>query len=83
MARPLKEIVQELLSLPEAERARLAHRLIVSLDGDVQPDERVQAAWLEEIKRRDDEIEQGKVQTIPADEALRRAHEALKNRKQD
>lgn len=39
MARPLKEIEQELLNLPQAERARLAHRLIVSLDEDVPADE--------------------------------------------
>lgn len=81
MARPLKEIEQELLSLPEAERARLAHRLIVSLDEDVRADEGVQAAWLEEVKRRDAEIERGEVQAIPAEEAMRRAHEALKNKK--
>lgn len=78
MARPLKEIEQELLHLPQAERARLAHRLIVSLDEDLPPDEGIEAAWLEEIKRRDAEIERGDVQTIPAEEAMRRVSEALK-----
>lgn len=81
MARPLKEIEQELLNLPEAERARLAHRLIVSLDEDVRTAEGVEAAWLEEVKRRDAEIECGEAQTIPAEEAMRRAHKALKNKK--
>lgn len=81
MARPLKEIERELLSLPQEERARLAHELIVSLDKDEQTEEGVEVAWLEEVKRRDAEIERGEVRTIPADEALRRAHEALKNRK--
>ena len=46
----MKEIEQELLNLPQAERARLAHRLIVSLDEHVPADEGVEAAWLEEIK---------------------------------
>ena len=78
MARPLKEIEQELLHLPQAERARLAHRLIVSLDEDLPPDEGIEAAWIEEIKRRDAEIERGDVQTIPAEEAMRRVSEALK-----
>lgn len=78
MARPLKEIEQELLHLPQAERARLAHRLIVSLDEDLPPDEGIEAAWIEEIKRRDAEIERGDVQTIPAEEAMRRVTEALK-----
>jgi len=81
MARPLKEIEQELLHLPQAERARLAHRLIVSLDEDLPPDEGIEAAWLDEIKRRDAEIERGDVQTIPADEAMRRVSEALKKNK--
>ncbi len=78
MARPMKEIEQELLDLPQAERARLAHRLIVSLDEDVPADEGVEAAWLEEIKRRDAEIERGEVQLIPAEEVMRRVSEALK-----
>ena len=78
MARPLEEIEQELLHLPQAERARLAHRLIVSLDEDLPPDEGIEAAWIEEIKRRDAEIERGDVQTIPAEEAMRRVTEALK-----
>jgi putative addiction module component (TIGR02574 family) len=78
MARPVKEIEQELLHLPQAERARLAHRLIVSLDEDLPPDEGIEAAWLEEIKRRDAEIERGDVQTIPAEEAMRRVSQALK-----
>ncbi len=81
MARPLKEIEQELLHLPQAERARLAHRLIVSLDEDLPPDEGIEAAWLDEIKQRDAEIERGDVQTIPAEEAMRRVSEALKKNK--
>ncbi len=81
MARPLKEIEQELLRLPQKERARLAHELIVSLERDERVEEGVEAVWLAEAKRRDAEIERGEVQPIPADEALRRAHEALKNRK--
>lgn len=44
MVRPLKEIEQKLLGLPEAERARLAHLLIVSLDAGAQPDHDVEAA---------------------------------------
>ena len=58
MARPLKEIEQELL-----------------------PDEGIEAAWLDEVKRRDAEIERGDVQTIPAEEAMRRVSEVLKKNK--
>ena len=82
MARPVKEIEQELLHLPQAERARLAHRLIVSLDEDLPYDEDIEAAWIEEAKQRDAEIERGDVKAIPADEAMRRVAEALnKNKK--
>ena len=81
MARPLKEIAQELLTLPQAERARLAHRLIVSLDEDVPHDEGVEAAWLEEIKRRDAEIERGDAQMIPAEKAMRCVSDAVKKNK--
>jgi len=81
MARPVQEIEQELLNLPQTERARLAHRLIVSLDEGLPAEEGVEAAWLEEIKRRDAEIERGDAQPIPADEAMRRVAEALKKNK--
>lgn len=83
MVRPLKEIEQELTNLSHEERARLAHALIVSLDeeeGRLSKAER-DALWLEEIKRRDAEIERGEVQLIPAEAAMRRAHHALEKDK--
>ncbi len=76
MARPLKEIELELLSLPQRERAELAHRLIVSLDEDNDGD--VDAYWHNELDRRQREIENGTDELIPADEAMRRARAALK-----
>lgn len=39
MARALHEIEQDLLHLPQLERARLAHRPTVSLDGNLPPDD--------------------------------------------
>lgn len=72
MARPLKEIEQELLSLPQRERAELAHRLIVSLDASNPTQEDVDAAWLAEVKRRDGEMERGDVQAIRYEEAMRK-----------
>ena len=53
---------------PFRSRDCLAHRLIVSLDEDLPPDECVAAAWLEEIKRRAAEVERGDAQTILAEE---------------
>lgn len=50
----------------------------MSLDEDVPYDEGVDAAWHEEIKRRDAEIERGDAQMIPAEEAMRRVSGAQK-----
>lgn len=78
MARPLKEVEQELLSLPQRERAELAHRLIVSLDEGKDDD--VDAYWRDELDRRqrEIEIENGTAELIPAEEAMRRARAALR-----
>lgn len=83
MARPLKEIEQELLNLPQEEQARLAHALIVSLDAEEDQLSEVEweAIWLEEAQRRNAEVERGEAQPIPADEVMRRAYDVLKKNK--
>jgi putative addiction module component (TIGR02574 family) len=63
-------ILESALRLPEAERAALAVRLIDSLDPGA--DEDVEAAWGEEIRRRVDDLTQGRVQPIPWAEVWRR-----------
>lgn len=60
------QLEQELLNLPAAERARLAERLISSLDDD----EAIENAWMEEVRRRDKELESGQVQALPLEDAL-------------
>ncbi|MEJ2187370.1 MAG: addiction module protein [Gemmatimonadota bacterium] len=70
-------LVQELesaaLSLPRAEKARLAERLLASLDED--PD--VDAAWRDEVRRRLAVYRAGEMESIPADEALKQARKRL------
>ena len=61
-----EEIEQELLKLPLAERARLAERLIASLDEDAE----IEAAWIAEVRRRDEELVSGKGKAIPLEDAL-------------
>lgn len=51
----LDRVRSEALRLPEAERAELAHELVVSLDGGVDADE----AWDTEVVRRLAEIDSG------------------------
>lgn len=76
MARPVKELEKELMELPAEERARLAHELIVSLDGPA--DEGVEEAWLEEVTRRDKEVTEGTVKGIPVEEAMKRLRDTFK-----
>ena len=56
----------EALQLPPADRARLVERLIASLDADPG----VEAAWAEEVERRNAEIESGAVALVPGPDAL-------------
>ena len=58
------------MELPEGERAEFAAQLIASLDRET--DEDWAAAWDEEIRRRIEELDSGRVKTIPWEEARRR-----------
>ena len=66
----LEKIRTEALSLPEAERAELAHNLVASLDGRADPD--AESAWDAEILRRLAEIDAGTATLIDREEFRRR-----------
>lgn len=68
MSAVLQELEVQALTLPPVERAELVHRLIVSLDGEMEasPDE-IAKAWDEEIARRIADIDAGRAQAIPAE----------------
>ena len=72
MARSIAEIEKELMALPSEDRARLAHDLIVSLDEEDEKlsQEEWEAAWLEEVKRRAEEIDSGKATLVSHDEVM-------------
>lgn len=78
MAANLREIEAQALQLTPRERSELAHRLIVSLDGpaDDTP-EAIAQAWDEEIARRVADMDAGRTQWIPADDAMRRIRERI------
>jgi putative addiction module component (TIGR02574 family) len=76
MARPLAKIQEDIQALSDAEKGTLLRVLWEELDGAADPD--VDAAWLAEAKRRDQEIEDGVVETIPADEVFRTLEASLK-----
>ena len=62
------------LKLSNSERARLAERLLASLDEDSE----IEEAWAAEVERRIADVESGRVQMIPAEEAIARARKSLK-----
>lgn len=71
MSLPVEQLETEALELPHRERARLAHRLIVSLDEDPSEDPvEVERAWEVEIRRRVAELEAGTAELIPAEQVF-------------
>lgn len=70
----LEQIEAAALSLPPDGRARLAERLLASLEDDPE----MTAAWIAEAKRRDAEIESGRVSPLPAEEVFAKARAKLR-----
>ena len=69
----LKEIENQALQLSPPERSELIHRLIVSLEGQLQDTpEAIARAWDDEIARRVADMEAGRTEWIPADEVMSR-----------
>jgi putative addiction module component (TIGR02574 family) len=67
----VSEILKKALALPPEARAAIAGSLLES-PHDAPVEEGVEAAWSEEIKRRIEEIDSGKVQMIPYEEVRQR-----------
>lgn len=70
MTREATELLKKALTLPVAERAELAGSLIESLDKTEDPS--VEAAWDQEIARRMQELDSGKVQPVSLKQARQR-----------
>jgi putative addiction module component (TIGR02574 family) len=76
MTKPAREVESKALRLSRKERARLAQRLISSLDQEVDAD--VEKLWLREADRRLGELKSGKVSGIPAEKVIRKARSMLR-----
>lgn len=63
-----QDIEDQAAQLPRRERARLALRLIESLEPG--PDENVEELWLDEAERRLKKYDEAKTQTDDAEEAI-------------
>jgi putative addiction module component (TIGR02574 family) len=69
-SRTLKHLKEQVLKLPEEERAELVYDVIASLDGDAEGD--VEESWADEIVLRIHQLRSGAVQTVSATEAMER-----------
>jgi len=76
MAKPTREIESKALKLSPRERARLAQRLISSLEREVDAD--AEKLWRQEAERRLGETKSGKVAGIPAEKVIRKARSSLR-----
>ncbi|MBI3766887.1 MAG: addiction module protein [Deltaproteobacteria bacterium] len=74
MANAVRQIESKALKLSAVERARLAERLISSLDEE--PDADAEAQWVLEAERRLEELHTGKVRGRPAANVFRKARSA-------
>ena len=71
----LSNVTKQALDLPIEERIILMQRIWDSVGHFINPE--VEKAWLDEVDRRWQEIEEGKVQCLPADQVMKQAHESL------
>jgi putative addiction module component (TIGR02574 family) len=69
-------VEQEALRLPPEARAKLAHKLLLSLDA--LSEEELEQAWLREADRRARALDRGEVQPIPAEEVRQKARALLR-----
>ena len=76
MADAARELESKALRLSARERARLAERLISSLESESDSD--AEALWLEEAERRLGELESGEVASVPADEVFQKSRSMIR-----
>lgn len=71
----IDDIRARVFELSAEERADLARDLLISLDGHADPD--VTEVWNQEIRKRLDDFESGRVTAVDSDEAMRRVRKRL------
>jgi hypothetical protein len=77
MTRSVQEIAQEVRLLHRGERNQLLRNLIADMDGE--PEHDIDQAWLQEAKRRYEELQNSVVEPVPAAEVIQKAKSRLKN----
>jgi hypothetical protein len=64
-----KKVLDEALALPVEERRKVTWALLDALPPETADE--IEAAWLEEVRRRVDRFERGEAQAVDGQEALR------------
>lgn len=75
MSSVTEELEAAVQSLPRSERARLAERLIASLDEDAE----VEEAWATEVRQRLEAFEKGEIEAVAAQEVLEEARRRIQS----
>lgn len=70
MNQKIESIISDAMLMPDKDRAIIAERLIASLDHEFEKD--TENAWQDELQKRVDEINSGKVSCIPWEEVRTR-----------
>jgi len=78
MTEEVSELLKKALALPAEARAALAGSLLESLDDTLDPS--VEEAWSQEIARRIEELDSGKVKPVPWADARRQIAAILNGR---
>lgn len=76
MPKTVADLYREALALSEEERNQLL-RLLTGRPADRSPGSGIEKSWIDECKRRLEELDGGAVKAIPADAVLREARERL------
>ena len=76
MATTWEQLAEQAMSLSSDSRARLADRLVESLDTEELG--QIDHLWVAEAIRRRDEVRSGAVETIDGEDALRKVRDSLR-----
>jgi len=69
------QVLEDALSLPRDDRAKVADSLLSSLDTPSQ--KRIERLWVKEAERRTRAIERGEMRTVPVEAAVAAAREKI------
>lgn len=75
-----KQLIDKVLRLPRAERARVVEKILLSLE---EPTELVVDAWASELEQRSREVAEGRVKTLDWDSVRSDIQKELERRRED